>query len=70
VISAKVVLILIWAICATVWELIFKQAYYSWVQSQGGVTGFGEVFLGYAGVGLVATLISAVIVRRLKRQDG
>ena len=68
-ISAKIVVILIWAACATVWELVFKNAYYGWVSAQGGVAGFGEVFIGWAAVGGIATLVSAVVIRRLKQKE-
>lgn len=66
-VSSKVVSILVLAATLTIWELLFKQPYYGWVAGQGGAIGFGEVFIGYTGIIFLGTIVTWIILRRLKQ---
>lgn len=66
-ISAKIVSVLLFAGALTLWELFFRQRYFDWVTSQGGVVGTGEIFLGYALVGTITALTNWIIIKRLQK---
>lgn len=68
-ISANLVTILIWAASATVWELLFEPWYQAQILAQGGVIGFGETFISYCMLGVIALTISWLVRRRLQTPD-
>ena len=65
-ISSKIVSILILSAFLTAWQLIIKPMYDNWILSQGGAIGLGETYLGYVMVMSVASIVTFIIVRKLK----
>ena len=68
-ISQKIISVLLFAGALTLWEVFFRQKYFDWILSQGGVVGTGEIFGGYVVVGAVTTLITWILLRRLRQAE-
>jgi len=67
--SEKVVNILVLCAVLTLWSMVGQSVYNSWLESQGASIGVGEVFIGFLLPALVATVLSAIIIRRLRRRE-
>ena len=64
--SERLVSVGAYALSLTLWQFFGYPAYESWVLARGGVMGVGEVFVGYSMVLGAATVVSWIVIRRLK----
>jgi hypothetical protein len=57
------------ALALAFWQLFGQPLWNAWIESQGKAVGFGETALGWFMVLSVAWVVSALVTRRMKRND-
>ena len=64
--SEEIISILVFSGVMTMWVLIFQQMYEAWVSEAGGYMGIGEVFMGFTIPAVIASVVTWILIKRIR----